>query len=546
MNDGGIGPQAGTAFVRAAVCRMNAMTRPVVSFETCQPTEDHARLVMAWRNDPATLAASFHHEPKVWDRFWPEFRDGYFGQMDDPKPVFALADGRRVGFLRFQRTAHPQGLAGRTVDISINIDPAARGQGVGTAVLAAALAYLRLRGVDSVVADVRCENAVSLAAFAKAGFSAQGPEVRTVADTGERAAIVRFLAELTETRWRRGGVYVIAEAGSNWRMGTPARDRAMARALIDVAVEAGADAVKFQTYRPETVYVANSGESDYLAEAGIKQDISSIFADLAMPYEMIPELAEYCRRLGIDFMSTPFSPADFAAIDPHVAVHKVASYEISHTHLLRLAAQSGKPLVLSTGASDEADIAWAVETYRAAGGRDLCLLQCTAKYPAPLESMNLAAIPTLKNRFGVAVGLSDHSREPSLAPVMAVTLGGRVIEKHYTLDNRLPGPDHSFALTPAELARLVADVRAAEAALGDGVKQVLEAEGELAAFARRGLQAIRDIAPGDAFVEGENFAILRPGKQTLGVHPRHLPAFEGRTAARAVKAGAGLSLADIR
>ena len=194
-----------------------------------------------------------------------------------------------------------------------------------------------------------------------------------------------------------GHVYIIAEAGSNWRMGTPQRDLAMARALIDVAIEAGANAVKFQTYKPETVYVKNAGHSNYLAEAGIKEDILDIFSDLSMPYDMVPKLAEYCKKGGIDFMSTPFSPADFAVIDPFVSVHKIASYEISHIHLLHLAARSGKPLVLSTGASNEEDIAWAVKTFQEAGGMDLCLLQCTAKYPAPMSSLNLKTIPWLSS-----------------------------------------------------------------------------------------------------------------------------------------------------
>ena len=163
-------------------------------------------------------------------------------------------------------------------------------------------------------------------------------------------------------------------------MGTPARDRAMGRTLIQAAAEAGADAVKFQTYRPETVYVANAGSSDYLSEAGITQDIRDIFADLAMPYDLVPELAEHARDLGLMFMSTPFSAEDFAAVDPHVAVHKIASYEISHLRLLELAARSGKPLVLSTGASTLDDVRWAVETFRAGGGGDLALMQCTAKY----------------------------------------------------------------------------------------------------------------------------------------------------------------------
>jgi N-acetylneuraminate synthase len=182
--------------------------------------------------------------------------------------------------------------------------------------------------------------------------------------------------------------------------------------------------------------------------------------------------------------------------------------------------------------------------YRANGGRDICLMQCTAKYPAPISNLNLLTIPWLKKRFGVAAGLSDHSREPALAPVMAVALGARAIEKHYTLDNRLPGPDHSFALTPNELIRLVAEVRLAEQALGDGIKRVLDTEEELAAYARRGLQATRAIAKGDVLRENENFAILRPGQRTLGAHPRHLDRLAGRKARRAVKAGEGLKPDD--
>jgi len=145
--------------------------------------------------------------------------------------------------------------------------------------------------------------------------------------------------------------YVIAEAGSNWRMGAPKRDLAMAHALIDVAKDAGCDAVKFQTYKSHTVYAANAGESDYLAESGIKESINDIFDDLSMPYEMIEKLAAYAKRRGIDFMSTPFSKEDADAVDPFVDLHKIASYEISHTQLQAHLAKKGKPIVFSTGAS---------------------------------------------------------------------------------------------------------------------------------------------------------------------------------------------------
>lgn len=340
--------------------------------------------------------------------------------------------------------------------------------------------------------------------------------------------------------------FIIAEAGSNWRMGTPERDMAMARALIDVALETGCDAVKFQTYKSHTVYVQNAGESDYLAESGIKKSIVDIFDDLSMPYEMLGELHAYCQKVGIVFMSTPFSIQDAQAVDPYVNYHKVASYEISHTQLQRWLAETGKPIVFSTGAAEWEDIDFAFEHLKACGAKQLSIMQCTAKYPAPLESLNLRVIPALKARYGVPVGLSDHSREAVAGPAAAAALGANMIEKHYTLHNRLPGADHPFALEPRELEAMVRAVRAAERTLGDADKRVGEVEQELRAFARRGLQAIRPIAAGEAFKLDENMAILRPGKQRLGAHPRHLAQIEGRAARRAISPGEGVMVEDAQ
>ncbi len=340
--------------------------------------------------------------------------------------------------------------------------------------------------------------------------------------------------------------FIIAEAGSNWRMGTPARDFAMGKVLIDVAVQAGADAVKFQTYRPETVYVENAGESDYLAEAGIKQNIRDIFADLAMPYELVGRLADYCQQQGILFMSSPFSVRDFEAVDPFVLIHKIASYEISHIRLLEAAAKSGKPLVLSTGASNHEDIRFAVNHFYQHGGQHLILMQCTARYPAPLDTLLLRVIPTLKAVYGVPVGLSDHSADPIIGPVGAVALGASVIEKHYTLDKRLPGPDHAFALIPDELKRLVKAVRDMEQALGTAEKVIQNAEEELYSFARRTIQAVQPICKGDILVEGLNIDILRSGKQKAGLHPRFMGEIEGKTATRDIPVGDGIQAGDYQ
>jgi len=339
-------------------------------------------------------------------------------------------------------------------------------------------------------------------------------------------------------------VFIIAEAGSNWRCGTPERDAEMARTLIDVAAEAGADAVKFQTYRPETVYVPNAGTSDYLSESGIKKSITEIFKDLAMPYEMISVLAKHCEKRKIQFMSSVFSESDFKEVDPFVKIHKIASYEVTHARLLELAAKSGKPLVLSTGASTLEEIGWAVSYFKEKGGRKISLMQCTAKYPAPLSSLNLKVIPELSRRYKIPVGLSDHSRDPIIGPVTAVALGATFIEKHYTLDNRLPGPDHAFALTAEELKNMVKAVRSCESALGTGKKVVLPEEKELRLYAQRAIQATRNIKKEERLEENTNIAILRPGKQRKGIHPRYMDQINGKRAKRFIPLGDGVQKGD--
>lgn len=344
---------------------------------------------------------------------------------------------------------------------------------------------------------------------------------------------------------KKRGVFVIAEAGSNWRVGTSARDLTMAFRLIDAAADAGADAVKFQTYRAETVYVSNAGVSAYLAKSGISKPINELFKSLEMPYTMIPKLAERCRKRRIEFMTTPFSEADFRAVDPHVRIHKIASYEITHPALIRLAAHSKKPTILSTGAATIEDIDWAVSEFRRHGGKNLLLMQCTAKYPAPFDTLNLRVIPELTRRYRVPVGLSDHSSDPIAAPVAAVALGATLIEKHFTTDRSLPGPDHAFAIECDELAALVRAVRGAEKALGTGKKEVLPAEKELRGYAQRAVQAIRPIRRGDALREGENVAVLRPGLRKKGMHPRFLAKAEGRPARRAIALGDGVKEGDF-
>lgn len=505
----------------------------LLSFELVQPIEEHARLVMQWRNDPVTLQNSLHTEPKVFESFFPAFKQGFC--FPDLPPLFVVAKGERVAYLRFDPVENLR----KCCQISINVAPEHRGKKIGQQALVQIQPFLKRQGYEEVWAIIRVENKVSRHVFEQAGFKLKDTIDLPIEDIDESAAVYRYALSLVPPQ--KEGVFIIAEAGSNWCVGTKEENWQMACRMIEAAKEAGADAIKFQTFQPGLIYVENAGKSDYLKG---EEEIGQIFERIKMPYALIPKLHEECQKTGIEFMSSSFSPEDFAAVDPYVKRHKIASYEIGHIHLLELAAKSGKPLILSTGAATEFEIAWAVDTFRGQGGRDLTLLQCTASYPAPVESLNLNAIKWLRERFQVRSGLSDHSLHPYMAPVAAAALGAKVIEKHFTQDRNLPGPDHTFAITFAELAEMVQQVRQVEAMLGSDVKGIHPVEQELRCFAKRGIQAIKDIRKGDLLVEGENIAILRPGKRVLGVHPRFLATLQGKPAKRNIALGDGVQKGD--
>ena len=335
--------------------------------------------------------------------------------------------------------------------------------------------------------------------------------------------------------------FVIAEAGSNWKCGNFEEDMKRAKELIRIASKAGADAIKFQTYRHETVYAPNAGKSGYLSEHGINKDINEIFEYLSMPYEMIGELARCCKHENILFMSTPFSIQDAKQVDPYVQIHKIASYEINHVRLVEFLAETKKQLLISTGASTYAEIDFAVNLVREKGNAKLALMQCTSKYPTPIESLNLFVIPKMKSRYKLPIGLSDHSMDPIIGPLLAIGLGATIIEKHFTIDRNLPGPDHPFALIPDELEFMVKSIRKADKAKGNSDKEVLKEELELRRFATRSIQATKNIKKGEILREGYNFEILRPGNRIRGMEPRFLNIVNGRRARRDIKMGDGIT-----
>jgi N-acetylneuraminate synthase len=340
-------------------------------------------------------------------------------------------------------------------------------------------------------------------------------------------------------RWVGDGepAYIVAEAGSNHNGSFE-----QALRLIDAAADARADAVKFQQFKAAKLYPRSAGASDYL---NTPRSIYEIVRDMETPDDWVPELAGHCRRRGVAFLSSPFDEESADLLDPWVPAFKVASYELTHAPLLRHIARKGKPMIVSTGAAVLDEVLRSVEIIRAEGNEQIVLLQCTAKYPTPLDAVNARALVSLRDATGLPTGLSDHSRDPVLAPVVAVALGACVIEKHFTLSNLLPGPDHAFAVEPVELRTLVQRVRDAEQALGHGRKETLPEEEELRAFARRSIFAARDIRPGEPLTR-ENVAVLRCGKLGFGLPPEALESVMGRTTARAIGAEALIRLEDLR
>jgi N-acetylneuraminate synthase len=329
--------------------------------------------------------------------------------------------------------------------------------------------------------------------------------------------------------------FVIAEAGSNHN-----GSYEQAKRLIDVAASAGADAVKFQVFRASRLYPKSAGRSEYL---GVPTGIYDIIASLELPFEWIPGLAEYTREKGLQFLASAFDEASVDALDPFVPAYKVASYEMTHLPLIRHVASKGKPVIVSTGTADLDEVAAMVDAFRATGNRELGLMQCTAAYPAPLESVNVRAVAVLRDAFDVPVGLSDHSRHPTIAPLAAVALGSSMIEKHYTLSNELPGPDHRFALEPAELRQMVEGIRLTEQVLGTGEKVVQPVEQELRSFARRSVFTLREIQPGEVFSDA-NIAVLRCGNLLAGLQPSKLPEILGKRARRTITAETALQADD--
>lgn len=327
--------------------------------------------------------------------------------------------------------------------------------------------------------------------------------------------------------------YLVAEMSANHN-----QDFDQAVKIIKAAKEAGADAIKLQTYTPDTMTIPCDSEYFQIGKGTIWEgrNLYALYGDAYTPWDWQPKLKAIANEMGIELFSTAFdsSAVDFLE-EMGVLVHKVASFENVDLPLIEKMARTSKPLIISTGMATLGEIEEAVQAARNAGATQIALLKCTSAYPALPEEMNLRTIPQLAEAFQVPVGLSDHTLGIAV-PVAAVALGACIVEKHFTLSRSVPGPDSAFSLEPHEFKAMVDAIRTVEKALGEVHYGAGEQEAKSRAF-RRSLFVVEDVKAGEVFTPG-NVRSIRPG---CGLHTRYLDEVIGRRATRDIKRGTPLN-----
>jgi len=332
----------------------------------------------------------------------------------------------------------------------------------------------------------------------------------------------------------RQKTFIIAELSANHN-----NDFELTVKTLEAMAESGADAVKVQTYKPESLTIdLNTG---YFAPRthGLWKGYTSweLYKEAAMPYDWQPKLQRIAEDLGLVFFSSPFDNEGVDFLENiGCPIYKIASFEITDIPLIEYTASKGKPMIISTGVAEIEDIELALETCQKVGNNDITLLKCTSQYPATVEQANLRTMVDMKERFGVKVGLSDHTMG-SLVPTVAVSLGAEVVEKHFILDRKLGGPDSAFSMEPHEFKEMVDAIRNVEAALGKVTYEVSEEDKNR----RRSLFVVKDIKKGE-LITHKNARSIRPG---FGLHPKYFNRIIGKTVKKDLKKGEPLTFDTI-
>jgi pseudaminic acid synthase len=328
--------------------------------------------------------------------------------------------------------------------------------------------------------------------------------------------------------------YIIAELSANHN-----HDLDLAAKTIEAMAKSGADAVKIQTYTPDSLVMDVDNEYFGPIKSGLWKGIKryDLYKEGTLPYEWQPKLQKIAMELGLDFFSTPF---DLEGVDflesMNIPIYKIASFEINDIPLIRYVAKKKKPMIISTGVADLNDIQLALDTCHKEENSDISLLKCTSEYPATYEQANLLTIPDMKKRFGVKVGVSDHTMG-NLVSVVAVSMGAEIVEKHFTLSRSNGGPDSAFSMEPQEFKEMVDKIRDVEKIIGNVTYDITDHERNK----RRSLYAKEDIYKGEVF-SNKNVGSFRPG---FGLSPQYWDAIIGKTCEREIKKGDILIAKDL-
>lgn len=307
--------------------------------------------------------------------------------------------------------------------------------------------------------------------------------------------------------------FIIAEAGVNHN-----GDLEIAKRLVDCAKKAGADAIKFQTFKAENVATKYAKTADYQKkDIGKEKNQLEMMKKLELDYEDFKKLKRYCDRKEIIFLSTPHSIDAIDFLEPLVPAYKIGSGDLTNLPFLKRVAKKGKPIILSTGMANIDEVKEAVETIKINGCNEIILLQCVTSYPAKIEDVNLRVISNLQQLFNLPIGYSDHTLS-IVVPVAAVAMGACIVEKHFTIDRTMPGPDHKASVEPDELKEMIQNIREVEKALGDGIKRPTAEEERIKKIVRKSIVAKVDIPKGTIITE-DMLDVKRPG---TGVPPKYL------------------------
>ncbi len=493
-----------------------------------EKNDEDAKIIMDWRNDEITRIMSFNQNLKIWNTFKDEFYNNYFSNTIPP--LFAFLNDQKIGLIGFVDDTN-----NNNTIININIAPEYRGKKLGIQMINSAIQYIENnhKQYNKITAHIKEKNIASIKTFEKANFKFQEKYIKNDETILKYYYNMQLSMKIGNTTISNNHpTYIIAELSANHNQNFES-----ALELIRQAKLCGANAVKLQTYTPDTITL--NCKKDYFKIKGTLWDneyLYDLYGRAYTPWEWHKALKEEANKLELDLFSSPF---DGSAVDfletLNVPAYKIASCEITDHILIKKIAETKKPVIISSGMASKEELREAVELLRKFGTTEICMLKCTSEYPAKPENANLLTIKDMAESFNIIPGLSDHTLGV-VVPITSVALGARIIEKHFTLSRDSGSPDDAFSLTPDEFKLMVDGVRIAEKSIGQILYGGVKGEEECKKF-RRSLFVCKDVKQGEKFTS-ENVRSVRPG---MGLHTKYFEEIVGKSAKYNIEFGEPLS-----